>query len=34
MFEEVTSVAWPVELTFKAVVGCTICTSVSLGPGE
>ncbi|CAJ1333323.1 unnamed protein product [Effrenium voratum] len=29
MFEEVTSASWPMELTFKAFVGCVICTSVS-----
>ncbi|CAL1138924.1 unnamed protein product [Cladocopium goreaui] len=29
MFEEVGPALWPVELTFKAFVGCVICTSIS-----
>ncbi|CAK8989472.1 unnamed protein product [Durusdinium trenchii] len=29
MFEEVSSSSWPMELTFKSFVGCTICTTLS-----
>eukprot|EP00929_Paragymnodinium_shiwhaense_P090789 TRINITY_DN50898_c0_g1_i1.p1 TRINITY_DN50898_c0_g1~~TRINITY_DN50898_c0_g1_i1.p1 ORF type:complete len:737 (-),score=117.17 TRINITY_DN50898_c0_g1_i1:678-2888(-) len=30
MFEEITSVAWPLELTFRAFVGTTVATLLSL----
>eukprot|EP00434_Breviolum_minutum_P006873 symbB.v1.2.006065.t1/scaffold352.1/size221597/7 len=29
MFEEVGPACWPVELTFQAMVGCVICSSIS-----
>ncbi|CAK9102137.1 Chloride channel protein B [Durusdinium trenchii] len=29
LFEEVSSSFWPMELTFKSFVGCTICTTLS-----